>query len=35
MKTDADLAGYIIALADAGQDCRERLGRAGELVKSP
>jgi hypothetical protein len=30
---DRDLARYILALADAGDDCRDRLGRVRALIE--
>lgn len=33
LKADTDLTDWIINLADAGQDCRSKLGHVGEIVK--
>jgi hypothetical protein len=30
--TDADLADYVLALSDAGQDCRDRLAGVATIV---
>jgi len=35
LRSDADLAAWIVSLAAAGEDCRARLGRVRELVSRP
>jgi hypothetical protein len=35
LRSDADLAAWIVSLAAAGEDCRARLGRVRALVSRP